>query len=63
MPIDSAAAAKALIGKSVSAATADVAGKAAVANAKPLSQNSYKVNLAKVAVKRALLEAVKVAKA
>jgi xanthine dehydrogenase YagS FAD-binding subunit len=32
-------------------------GKAAVAGAKPLSDNAYKVQLAKVAVKRALLEA------
>ena len=45
------------------AATAEAAGKAAVAGAKPLSQNAYKVTLAKVAVKRALLDAVKTAKA
>jgi xanthine dehydrogenase YagS FAD-binding subunit len=63
MPIDSAAAARVLVGKSVSAANAEAAGKAAVANAKPLSQNAYKVNLARVAIKRALLDAVKVAKA
>ncbi len=61
-PIDSAAAAKALVGKSITAATAEAAGKAAVANAKPLSGNAYKVTLAKVAVKRALLDAVKVGK-
>jgi xanthine dehydrogenase YagS FAD-binding subunit len=36
------------------------AEKAAVSGAQPLSQNAYKVQLAKVAVKRALLEAVKV---
>ena len=36
---------------------AEEAGKAAVADAKPLSQNEYKVQLAKVAVKRALLQA------
>ena len=59
-PWESAAAAKALVGKSISAATAEAAGKAAVADAKPLSQNAYKVTLAKVAVKRALLEAAKV---
>ncbi|HUB33543.1 MAG TPA: xanthine dehydrogenase family protein subunit M [Bryobacteraceae bacterium] len=58
-PVESAAAAKALVGKSVTTATAEAAGKAAVAGAKPLSQNAYKVTLAKVAVKRALLEAVK----
>ncbi len=59
-PWESAAAAKALVGKSVSPATAEAAGKAAVADARPLSQNAYKVTLAKVAVKRALLEAARV---
>ncbi|HEV2445690.1 MAG TPA: xanthine dehydrogenase family protein subunit M [Candidatus Sulfopaludibacter sp.] len=59
-PVDSAAAAKALVGKSVTAATAEAAGKAAVAGARPLSQNAYKVTLARTAVKRALLDAVKV---
>lgn len=38
-------------------AAAEEIGKAAVADAKPLSQNAYKVQLAKVAVKRALLAA------
>jgi len=49
----------ALKGKAITTATAEAAGKAAVAGAKPLSQNAYKVTLAKVAVKRALLEAVR----
>lgn len=62
-PIDASAAAKALVGKTITAATAEAAGKAAVAGAKPMSGNAYKVTLAKVAVKRALLDAVKVAKA
>src|SRR5689334_4921608 len=62
-PVDAPAAARALVGKAVNGANAEAAGKAAVAGAKPLSQNAYKVNLARVAVKRALLEAVKVAKA
>jgi xanthine dehydrogenase YagS FAD-binding subunit len=62
-PIEAAAAAKTLVGKTITAATAEAAGKAAVAGAKPLSGNAYKVTLAKVAVKRALLDAVKVAKA
>ena len=35
-----------------------ITAKAAVSGAKPLSENGYKVQLAKVAVKRALLEAV-----
>src|SRR5947207_14510267 len=46
-----------LKGKSLTAALAEEAGKAAVANATPLSQNAYKVTLARVAVKRALLQA------
>lgn len=62
-PVEAAAAAKTLVGKSITAATAEAAGKAAVAGAKPLSGNAYKLTLAKVAVKRALLDAVKVAKA
>jgi xanthine dehydrogenase YagS FAD-binding subunit len=62
-PIDAPAAAKSLVGKTITAATAEAAGKAAVAGAKPMSGNAYKVTLAKVAVKRALLDAVKVAKA
>ena len=53
------AAGKALAGKTVTAATAEAAGKAAVEGAQPLSQNAYKVQLARVAVKRALLDAVK----
>jgi xanthine dehydrogenase YagS FAD-binding subunit len=46
-----------LAGKSLSADVIDQAAAAAVADAKPLSQNVYKVQLAKVAVKRALMEA------
>jgi len=49
----------ALKGKTVTESNAEAAGKAAVAGAKPLSQNAYKVTLAKVAVKRALLAAIK----
>lgn len=47
----------ALVGRPVNAETADAAGEAAVANATPLSNNEYKVQLAKVAVKRAILRA------
>ena len=50
-------AAKALIGQPLNAASAEKAGAAAVAGAQPLSQNGYKIQLAKVAVKRALLAA------
>lgn len=58
IPYVSEAAAKAIAGKAVTPETAEAAGKAAVADAKPLSMNAYKVKLAEVAVKRALLAAV-----
>ena len=50
-------AAAALVGKSITPDTAMAAANAAVAQAKPLSMNKYKVTLAKAAVKRALLKA------
>jgi xanthine dehydrogenase YagS FAD-binding subunit len=53
------AAAKSLIGKSITEATASAAGDAAVQGARPLSQNGYKIQLARVCVKRALLAAAK----
>ncbi len=53
------AAEKALAGKVLGAAAAEAAAKAAVEGATPLSMNAYKVQLARVAVKRALLDAVK----
>ena len=56
-PHVSEAAAKALEGKDVTEATATAAGEAAAEGAKPLAQNSYKVKLVAVAVKRALLTA------
>ena len=46
-----------LAGKPLNEETAAKAGEAAVRGAKPLRQNAYKVQLAKVAVKRALLAA------
>ncbi len=52
-------AAQAITGKPINEATAAVAGKAAVAGAKPLSRNAYKIQLTQVAVKRALLQAAK----
>jgi xanthine dehydrogenase YagS FAD-binding subunit len=58
-PYEAAAAEKELAGKTITAETAEAAGKAAVADAQPLSRNAYKVTLARVAVKRALLEAAK----
>jgi xanthine dehydrogenase YagS FAD-binding subunit len=56
-PHVAAEAAKMLAGKTISEATAEEIGKAAVSGAKPLSGNAYKVKLASVAVKRALLSA------
>jgi len=50
-------AAQFLVGKTISEETAAEAGKIALANAKPLSGNAYKVQLARVAVKRAILQA------
>lgn len=46
-----------LAGKTISESVAEEAGAEAVKGAQPLSQNTYKVQLAKVAVKRALLAA------
>ena len=60
IPWEAAGAEKALVGKTITSATAEAAGKAAVEGAQPLSQNTYKVQLAKVAVKRALLEAARI---
>jgi xanthine dehydrogenase YagS FAD-binding subunit len=55
VPWRSHAAEQALEGKSLNDATAAAAGEAAVRGAKPFSQNGYKIQLARVAVKRALL--------
>jgi len=57
MPWISDEAAAAINGREVNAETAEAAGEAAVATATPLSNNEYKVQLAKVAVKRAILRA------
>jgi xanthine dehydrogenase YagS FAD-binding subunit len=59
IPWEAADAAKSLVGKAITPEVAEAAGKAAVAGAAPLSQNAYKVQLARVAVKRALLDAAK----
>jgi xanthine dehydrogenase YagS FAD-binding subunit len=50
----------ALTGKSMNDNTAQAAAEAALRNAKPLSHNAYKVQLARVAVKRALLKSASV---
>ena len=46
---------RAIVGMPVSEGTAQTAGEQAVRNASPLSENGYKVQLAAVAVKRAIL--------
>jgi xanthine dehydrogenase YagS FAD-binding subunit len=56
-------AAQAITGKPATEETADAAGAAAVANAKSLGRNAYKIKLARVAVKRAILAAAKGAQA
>lgn len=48
-----------LAGKTITPDVAEQAARAALADATPLSQNAYKVQLARVAVKRALLEVAK----
>ncbi len=58
IPFRSEAAEASLIGKALTPETATAAAAAAVKSAKPLSGNAYKVKLAEVAVKRALLAAV-----
>jgi len=50
-------AAQALVGKTITPDTAMTAANEALAKAKPLSMNKYKVTLAKAAVKRAILKA------
>ena len=61
IPWPSPEAERALAGKTVSAEVAEEAGKAAVSKATPLSGNAYKVTLARVAVKRAVLRAAGIA--
>jgi len=57
IPWTASAAEHSLIGKSIDETSAQAAADEAVQGAQPLSQNGYKVQLAKVAVKRALLAA------
>lgn len=57
VPWASAEAESALVGKTISEEVAEAAGAAAVSKAKALSRNGYKIQLAKVAVKRAILQA------
>jgi xanthine dehydrogenase YagS FAD-binding subunit len=57
VPVAAESAAAMLAGKTITAETAEAAGAEAVKAARPLKGNEYKVQLAKVAVKRALLTA------
>lgn len=61
LPWNAAGAAQMLAGKMIDESVAEAAGVAATQGAKPLSQNDYKVQLVKVAVKRALLRAAGIA--
>ena len=57
IPWRSAEAERALAGKSITEDVAKTAADAALQGAKPLSHNAYKIQLARVAVKRAILKA------
>lgn len=57
IPWRSKAAEAALAGKPLNEQTAIAAGEAAVAEAKPMSGNAYKVQIAKTSVKRAIMHA------
>ncbi len=57
VPWVSQEAAEAITGKAITESTASSAGAASVSKARPLSQNGYKIKLAGIAVKRALLAA------
>jgi xanthine dehydrogenase YagS FAD-binding subunit len=56
IPWPSPEAEKALAGQSISEGVAEAAGEAAVKDAKSLSHNAYKIQLARVAVKRAVMQ-------
>lgn len=58
-PWRAAAAEKAMVGQSLTPEVAEAVGKAAGEGATPLSGNAYKVQLVRIAVKRALLEAAR----
>jgi len=57
VPFRSEAAEKAITGRAITMDTATAAAEAAIAGAKPLSMNAFKVTLTKTVVKRALLAA------
>ena len=57
IPWRSPAAEQALAGKTITEETAAAAAEAALQGARPLSENAYKIQVAKTAVKRAILRA------
>jgi xanthine dehydrogenase YagS FAD-binding subunit len=57
IPWRSAEAEQALAGKEINEETASAAAEAAVKDAKPMTENGYKVQIARTAVKRAILKA------
>jgi len=57
VPWRAQAAEKALAGKAVTPAVAVAAAEAALTGAEPLGRNAYKVQVAKTAVERAILQA------
>jgi len=57
IPWRTQAAEKALVGKTITEETADAAAEAALQGAMPLAENAYKIDVAKTAVKRAILRA------
>ncbi len=59
IPWVSEEAAQALVGKPINDDTAGAAALAAIRQARPLSRNGYKIQLVRVAVKRAILKAAK----
>jgi xanthine dehydrogenase YagS FAD-binding subunit len=59
VPWRSKEAEEALVGKAITEETAKAAGDAAVSGAKSLGRNAYKIQLARVAVKRAVLAAAR----
>jgi xanthine dehydrogenase YagS FAD-binding subunit len=54
MPLRSAAAEQALLGRRLDDATAEAAAKAAAAGAQPLSENGHKVELLRTLLRRTL---------
>lgn len=61
VPWRAQAAEAALVGKTITEATAAAAAEVALRDARPMSQNAYKIQVARTAVKRAILNAAGIA--